>query len=136
MAEIKLPKIPSKVTLSHNGSLVAISYQSDMAGVERVLFLDVASKTFVHTLAGGRFLEPKFHPAQDLMAVVKAGTANQLTIFDTTTWEEIYKHETSTAPALAMTISDDFQSLAMTLADTRIEVWDLTKLGYTNVKRP
>jgi hypothetical protein len=130
--ELDLPVIPSQISLSREGSVLAISYTDGAQRMKRIVLIDVASGRELKSFSGGKFLAPMFHPANDRVVIVESGRPNRVTIYDTQTWERVFEHQTSHAPAIAAALADNFKSLALSLADTRIEIWDLEQLGIVS----
>ncbi|MDP1563395.1 MAG: hypothetical protein Q8M16_18595 [Pirellulaceae bacterium] len=123
---------PREISLNRDGSLLAVSYADrDRWSVKQIVLFDVASGRELKSFSGAKFLAPLFHPDTDQVVIVETGRPNRVTIYDTQTWERVFEHETSHAPALAAAIADNFKSLAFSLADTRIEIWNLEELGFT-----
>lgn len=130
--ELDLPVIPQQISLNRDGSLLAVSYRDrDWWSVKKIVLFDVASGRELKSFSGAKFVAPLFHPDTDRLVIVETGRPNRVTIYDTQTWERVFEHETSHAPAVAAAIADNFQSLAFSLADTRIEIWTLEELGFT-----
>lgn len=52
----------------------------------------------------------------------------RLTFYKPDTWEPAFQHETEHSEPLALALSNDGRLIAMPLADTRIEVWEIDKI--------
>jgi hypothetical protein len=55
-------------------------------------------------------------------------SSKRFVLYQTETWEPEFEHTTPYSEALASAFSSDGRLLAIPLADTRIEVWDLEEL--------
>jgi len=127
--EFDLPKIPIDVQLNQSGDLMAVEYRGLNQDIAKIVVLNIETGQEVQAWTDGPLLAPVFSATGDRLAIMRPGKSNRLTVYDAKTWEPIWKHETTHAPATAMDISSDFRKLALALADTRIELWYLPELG-------
>lgn len=128
--EFDMPKTPRGLTLDHRGNLIAVEYHSGFSLISEIVILDLESGEVAGQWKDGPFLAPVFSAAGDRVAIMRPGKVNRLTVLDTGTWETVWSHETSHAPATAFDITADFRQLALSLSDSRLEIWDLSKLGF------
>lgn len=127
--EFDLPQIPRGLQLNHRGNLIALEYHTAYSAIGTIVVLDTETGEIVQTWSDGPFLTPIFSATGDMVALMRPGKTNRLTIFHTATWKEVWTHKTSHAPATAMDINSGFRELALSLHDNRIELWDLPTLG-------
>ncbi|MDP1562110.1 MAG: hypothetical protein Q8M16_12085 [Pirellulaceae bacterium] len=134
--EFDLPQIPRGLKLSHRGNLIAVEYHSAYSVIGKIVVLATETGEMVQTWSDGPFLTPMFSATGDMVALMRPGKTNRVTIINTATWKEVWTHETSHAPATAMDITRDFRELALSIQDNRIELWDLRTLGLVLEPRP
>lgn len=127
--EFDLPKIPIDLQLNQSGDLLAVQYRGLAQDIAKIVVLSIETGEELQTWTDGPLLTPVFSATGDRLAIMRPGKSNRLTVYNVKTWEPIWTHETSHAPATAIDISSDFRKLALALADTRIELWDLRELG-------
>jgi WD40 repeat protein len=76
---------------------------------------------------------PEWQQFYTLQRDTQAGR-KRLVLYRPTSWEPEFEYTTDYSEALAAAFSSDGRLLAIPLADTRIEVWDLEALNKS--KRP
>jgi WD40 repeat protein len=54
---------------------------------------------------------------------------SDVTVYDTNSWKKIVNRKQTQADRSCVVLSDDGQQLLIGLADCRVELWDLVKLG-------
>ncbi len=72
-----------------------------------------------------------FHPQSNQLFILDRNhqpNQKRLTFYKTETWEPAFQHETEHSDPLAVALSSDGRLVAMPLADTRIEVWEIDKI--------
>ncbi len=72
-----------------------------------------------------------FHPQTHQLYILDRNhkpNHKRLTFYKPDTWEPAFQHETEHSEPLGMALSSDGRLVAMPLADTRIEVWEIDKL--------
>jgi len=72
-----------------------------------------------------------FHPQSNQLFILDRNhqpNHKRLTFYKTETWEPAFQHETEHSDPLAVALSSDGRLVAMPLADTRIEVWEIDKI--------
>ncbi len=127
--EFDLPKTPRGLTLDHCGNLIAVEYHSGFSLISEIVILNLESGEVAAQWKDGPFLTPVFSAAGDRVAVMRPGKANRLRVLETSTWKTVWTYETAHSPAVGMDITLDFRQLALSLRDSRLEIWDLRNLG-------
>jgi WD40 repeat protein len=117
-----------------NGQIQLLGYSPKgrflaASGYRGLFVWDVASGEVVKLIEEQGNQHFSFSKDGSRMVTSAHGKNSTVRVFDTNTWKRIIDHKQTQADRSCIVLSDDGQKVLFGLADCRLEIWDLAKMG-------